>query len=84
MAQMKKNLFNLRQGVSPEVWKGICVEFSGDFERQLEACIFTMRARRKPRGYAGDAIMIDHIYGTTTEEPPPKKLVLERKFTSLR
>lgn len=37
----------------------------------LHACPFTHRAFHKPRGYAGDAVMLDHMYGLTLSFPHP-------------
>ncbi|GGL11402.1 class I SAM-dependent methyltransferase [Deinococcus radiotolerans] len=37
----------------------------------LHACPFTHRAFQKPRGYAGDAVMLDHMYGLTLSFPHP-------------
>lgn len=37
----------------------------------LHACPFTHRAFHKPRGYAGDAVMLDHMYGLTLAFPHP-------------
>jgi extracellular factor (EF) 3-hydroxypalmitic acid methyl ester biosynthesis protein len=58
-------------GAQSEAWKNHCLALADEVARRLSGCPFTMRARNKPRGYAGDAVMIDHIYGTTTEEAPP-------------
>jgi hypothetical protein len=33
---------------------------------------FTSRAFNKPRGYAGDAVMMDYIYGREEQWPPPE------------
>ncbi|NTY02426.1 class I SAM-dependent methyltransferase [Deinococcus sp. JMULE3] len=37
----------------------------------LHTCPFTHRAFHKPRGYAGDAVMLDHMYGLTLTFPHP-------------
>lgn len=37
----------------------------------LHACPFTHRAFHKPRGYAGDAVMLDHMYGLHPQYPHP-------------
>lgn len=37
---------------------------------------FTQRAYRKPRGYAGDAVMLDYVYSGT---PPPETTVVGRE-----
>ena len=41
-------------------FKGLCA--SSDLYRVLSADPYTLRAREKPRGYAGDAVMLDYIY----------------------
>jgi extracellular factor (EF) 3-hydroxypalmitic acid methyl ester biosynthesis protein len=73
MQSMIVQLRKLRsqQGAQSAAWKSSCNDLAQEVQRRLSGCPFTMRARNKPRGYAGDAIMIDHIYGTTTEEAPP-------------
>jgi 2-polyprenyl-3-methyl-5-hydroxy-6-metoxy-1,4-benzoquinol methylase len=45
-------------------WPQVCQELrAGALHRSLLEDPFTERAFRKPRGYAGDAVMMDHIYG---------------------
>jgi extracellular factor (EF) 3-hydroxypalmitic acid methyl ester biosynthesis protein len=41
---------------------------------------FTARAYNKPRGYAGDAVMMDYIYGREEFWPPPECSPLGRKI----
>lgn len=76
MLAMKSMIAQLRHtrtthGAHSDTWKSTCTALTDEVTKRLSACPFTMRARNKPRGYAGDAVMIDHIYGTTTEEAPP-------------
>jgi SAM-dependent methyltransferase len=54
--------------------------------RLLHQDPLTRRAFRKPRGYAGDALMLDYIYGREENWPPPRATRLGRhifNFTTL-
>ena len=53
-----------RRAVDPEAWPsfaGTCLHHP--LQRLLHQDPFTYRAFSKPRGYAGDAVMMDYIYG---------------------
>ncbi len=53
-----------RREVDPEAWPafaGACLHHP--LQRLLHQDPFTYRAFSKPRGYAGDAVMMDYIYG---------------------
>ena len=58
-------LFFLHQKVDKKSWKNIVnnVLLSHPVREILHKDPFTHRAFSKPRGYAGDAVMIDYIYG---------------------
>jgi SAM-dependent methyltransferase len=51
------------QRAAGEKWPQLCVELRpGALHESLLEDPFTERAFRKPRGYPGDAVMMDHIY----------------------
>ncbi|MGE3512787.1 MAG: hypothetical protein AB7N65_28320, partial [Vicinamibacterales bacterium] len=55
---------SIRREDAPEEWPAFaraCVDHP--LRRLLHQDPFTYRAFSKPRGYAGDAVMMDHIYG---------------------
>jgi hypothetical protein len=59
------DLYSVYQTATPEAWRTFAVETCR--KHPLMALVhqdpFTSRAYRKPRGYAGDAVMLDFIYG---------------------
>jgi extracellular factor (EF) 3-hydroxypalmitic acid methyl ester biosynthesis protein len=57
-------LYSIRQQSSPEAWKGFATVICRQHPlmQLLQQDPFTWRAFSKPRGYAGDAVMIDFIY----------------------
>lgn len=64
MGRLRRSLGELRAGLPPEAWAAV-----GEQARQhrlhglLLESPFTRRAYQKPRGYAGDAGLMDLIYG---------------------
>lgn len=63
--QLKRELFELRQVLARELWTALVVELRKHrlfSSMQQEA--FCRRAFNKPRGYAGDAVILDWMYGT--------------------
>lgn len=73
------SMFVLRMGVGESEWQSA---FKPEIESHrlydvLEQDPYTGRARRKPRGYAGDAVMLDYIYD---REPPPETTPLGRQI----
>ena len=73
------SLFDLRMGVEDSHWRSACkpaIESHRLYD-MLEQDPYTGRARRKPRGYAGDAVMLDYIYD---REPPAETTPLGREI----
>ena len=65
MELLRVNLFHIHQAVSTEEWKNLVDDILVPHPL-TDLCHkdpFTERAFSKPRGYAGDAVMIDYIYG---------------------
>jgi SAM-dependent methyltransferase len=68
MLNLTRGLFSLRRGAQPVAWR----EFAWNVwqEHPLRQLVhqdpFTRRAFVKPRGYAGDAELLDYIYGLRT------------------
>lgn len=64
-----RTLAERRLQLSPSAWKPFVDEvLTHPIREYLHADPFTYRAFSKPRGYAGDAVMMDYIYGYHHEE----------------
>jgi protein-L-isoaspartate O-methyltransferase len=63
MPQLFAGLDGMRSLLDPAAWKEFCRTFrtASGLDVVLESP-FARRALEKPRGYAGDAVLIDHIY----------------------
>lgn len=70
MHSLHLGLLTLRRRWSPEVWKRFCKETARKHPLRsfLHQCPFTRRAYERPRGYAGDAALIDYLYMDHAEE----------------
>lgn len=72
MEQLFVNLERLRRASHPEQWNELVLRCR---RHPLRALVhqdpFTWRAYEKPRGYAGDAEMMDYIYSWEELWPPP-------------
>lgn len=70
--QLFKGLRILRREASPEEWKQL-IDRGRDhsLRRIVHEDPLTRRAFEKPRGYAGDAVMMDYIYGREEDWPLP-------------
>lgn len=67
-----RGLRELRLASSPEQWNRLIRVGRAHQLRQLvHQDPFTSRAFYKPRGYAGDALMMDYIYGREEDWSPP-------------
>jgi extracellular factor (EF) 3-hydroxypalmitic acid methyl ester biosynthesis protein len=73
LSPMVATLTAVRQRIDVAEWKTICTEVvrSHPAITLLMQEPLTRRALEKPRGYAGDAVMLDLMYG---EGPPPEGL----------
>jgi extracellular factor (EF) 3-hydroxypalmitic acid methyl ester biosynthesis protein len=69
MGRLRSTLRGLRAHLAPEEWTALTEQArSHPLHGLLLESPFTRRAYAKPRGYAGDAILMDLIYGTTPGE----------------
>jgi hypothetical protein len=64
MHSLHLGLLTLRRRWMPEVWRRFCKETAKKHPLRpfLHQCPFTRRAFERPRGYAGDAVLIDYLY----------------------
>ncbi|WP_375754577.1 class I SAM-dependent methyltransferase [Corallococcus exercitus] len=64
MTDLHGGLIERRRQWSPEVWKRFCLELARKHPMRpfLHQCPFTRHAFERPRGYAGDAALIDYLY----------------------
>jgi hypothetical protein len=64
MHSLHLGLLTLRRRWSPDVWRRFCKETAKKHPLRpfLHQCPFTRRAWERPRGYAGDAVLIDYLY----------------------
>ncbi|MBN8233107.1 class I SAM-dependent methyltransferase [Corallococcus macrosporus] len=64
MTDLHGGLIERRRHWSPEVWKRFCLELARKHPMRpfLHQCPFTRHAFERPRGYAGDAALIDYLY----------------------
>jgi extracellular factor (EF) 3-hydroxypalmitic acid methyl ester biosynthesis protein len=64
MGHLRESLRGLRAHLLPEEWKAVCEQArQHPVHGLLLESPFTRRAYTKPRGYAGDAVLMDLIYG---------------------
>ena len=72
-------MFALRMRTNDEHWKSVCKPFieSHNLFHLLQQDPYTRRAKEKPRGYAGDAVMLDFLYFRT---PPEETTLLGREI----
>ncbi|MGC5324362.1 hypothetical protein [Brevibacillus sp. SYSU BS000544] len=65
-------LSELRKSMSPDQWKETCKQLRSEAIAEfVYQDPFTKRAYDKPRGYAGDAVMMDFIYSGNQSVPTP-------------
>jgi SAM-dependent methyltransferase len=81
MQRLTEDLAALRASRSTEDWR----EYTGAFQehpilKYLHEDAFTRRAFRKPRGYAGDAVLMDMVYGTGDGELVAKSSELGKRI----
>lgn len=74
MEALFRELFAIRRQVPADFWKdvvvGVCRRHP--LVRLLHQDPFTSRAFRKPRGYAGDAVLLDFMYAAEDASMPPE------------
>lgn len=65
MVRLQAMLYERRKTLSADAWRRFIVDDDGlqRVRDVVHADPFTRRAFAKPRGYAGDAVMMDYIYG---------------------
>ncbi|MGE0393037.1 MAG: hypothetical protein AB7I25_08635 [Vicinamibacterales bacterium] len=65
LQDLAHELHHRRSRLSPTGWRGVAAQVrSHPLHRALLQSPITGRAFAKPRGYAGDAVLLDAIYGT--------------------
>lgn len=63
MGELFSGLYRLRASATPEIWRDIICEcVNHPICQIIHEDPFTARSFHKPRGYAGDALLIDYIY----------------------
>jgi extracellular factor (EF) 3-hydroxypalmitic acid methyl ester biosynthesis protein len=64
MLALHQGLSALRQQASEEGWRRLCltVAQAHPLRELLHHCPFTRRSFERPRGYAGDAVLLDYLY----------------------
>lgn len=64
-------LLDLREEMPAEEWRRFSKETAVDhpLRRWIHEDPMTRRSFEKPRGYAGDAVLLDYIYGIRTPDP---------------
>ena len=69
----------------PERWRELVAEVcrTHPFWALMQQCPMTARASTKPRGYAGDAVMLDYIYDRRLPVAEPLKPQAEMVFRTL-
>lgn len=72
MARLTADLAEVRRHVGVELWEKLAQTVCATHALQdiVHQDPFTARAYHKPRGYAGDAVMLDYMYQAGTVIPP--------------
>ena len=66
ITRIVRSCYERRRSVSRRAWRefATCEARVPELLSFAHRCKMTRRSFEKPRGYAGDAVMLDHIYGT--------------------
>lgn len=66
MQRIVHDCYERRRAVSRRSWRDYAITKARvpELLPYVHRCKMTQRSFEKPRGYAGDAVMLDHIYGT--------------------
>lgn len=65
MGAIAVGLHQLKRRLSAEEWRSVINgEKAGALRRVAHECPYSRRGFTKPRGYAGDAVLLDYIYGS--------------------
>lgn len=82
MEAVAVRLTKLRQESQPDEWRTFCRDIvpAHPLWNVVQQAPFTRRAFEKPRGYAGDAVVLDWIYGyqQLADDAPPSLMELHR------
>jgi SAM-dependent methyltransferase len=78
MQALIDGLRNVRRGLSQSEWFSLVSEtiLRHPIAETLLSCPLTRRSNEKPRGYAGDAELLDHIYGLGVAASAPHPATL--------
>lgn len=78
-AQLRETLAGLRASMDCQAWKAFTKleAVRHPIKEIMHLCPMTRRSFYKPRGYAGDAVMLDHIYGLGEAKFAPHPATLE-------
>jgi extracellular factor (EF) 3-hydroxypalmitic acid methyl ester biosynthesis protein len=73
MSNLLSGLHEIRRELPPDDWQTFCKQVvpKHDLAKLIHQDPFTFHSVRKPRGYAGDAALLDYIYGHSKATATP-------------
>lgn len=73
MQHLIGHMFEQRSKMSQSDWVGFAKNHAlmHPIKELVHQCPVTLRSFQKPRGYAGDAVMLDHVYGLSVAKQAP-------------
>lgn len=87
MTYLRQVLGEIRASMLPQDWKTLVKQevIHHPIRELIHLCPMTRRCYDKPRGYAGDAVMMDHIYGLgeASMAPHPATLAGQIYFATI-